>query len=64
MSYKVKDMLTALEAQEYQEYIDLYFATRNPDYVGTIRAYEREARKRYGGAIVAIDALNPSLLSQ
>ena len=49
--YYVKDMLSTSEALSYEACI----AER--DYDG-MRFWERISRKRYGGAIVAVDALS------
>ena len=57
MSYKVTDMLSPDEASDYQQSCVDYLRTGSPVYGQIVRAYERSARKRYGGAIPATDAL-------
>ena len=57
-SYKVFDMLTDAEIGEYRHALEFIIDPETRSYAcHAIRNLERLARKRYGGGIVATDAI-------
>ena len=57
MTYNVSDMLSRQEAKDYKLFREAFLSTGNESDGIAVRGFERLARKRYGGAIPAIDAL-------